>query len=224
MGDVKGTYWMLTINNPTAEHRQALASPPELIKRAWYQDEIGESGTLHIQCSLNTTQCRFGAIKQIFPGAHIEKARNDMACINYVQKSKSAVPGTFKHFNRKMDGEVPPLEAIQPQSNNLVESLRLLFNALPFDFHTKQPESLYRECLSAIVSENADAIDRLTQQRVRTAFIMAFDGFLVNHLSYLEECPMDIPAEEGAEPWAECVIDKHHHKSGDWCCGCSECS
>jgi len=91
-------WWSVTINNPTDESRLALSSPPEWVKEMWYQDEVGEQGTLHIQAAIYTNQIRFSSMKQWLPMAHIEAAKNKDALVRYCQKSETAVQGTYTHF------------------------------------------------------------------------------------------------------------------------------
>lgn len=101
MATQRGSWWLLTINNPTENDRATLQSPPDVIRQAWYQDEIGDKcGTLHIQLCLNTDNCRFQQIKSMFPTAHIQFGESAIKCIKYCSKSKTAVEGTFHHYKR----------------------------------------------------------------------------------------------------------------------------
>lgn len=91
---VRGSWWSITINNPTEADRQSLKQVPSFVKRVKYQDEVGDEGTLHIQGAVNTAQVRFSQIKQWLPRAHIEVARNPKALLEYVSKSETAVINT----------------------------------------------------------------------------------------------------------------------------------
>lgn len=90
-----GTVWSITINNPSEEDRATLKAWPAYVKELVGQDEVGENGTLHFQglvkCKYTT---KFSAIKKWLTRAHIEKARNVKALMNYVQKTETAVEGT----------------------------------------------------------------------------------------------------------------------------------
>lgn len=90
-----GTVWSITINNPTDEDRKALGEFPAFVKEVVGQDEIGVEGTLHFQ---GLVKCKytvkFTAIKKWLNRAHIEKAKNVKALMNYVKKSETAVEGT----------------------------------------------------------------------------------------------------------------------------------
>jgi len=93
--------WSVTINNPTAEDEEAIATAKQ--KSGWTvhgQLEQGEEGTPHYQLMIKTPQVRFSAIKKQFPRAHIEIARNPKALASYVTKEDSrigALPTTDKY-------------------------------------------------------------------------------------------------------------------------------
>ena len=55
------------------------------------QIERGEEGTEHYQGMLHTPQVRFRAVKDMFPRAHIEVARNKRALQQYVHKSDTRI-------------------------------------------------------------------------------------------------------------------------------------
>lgn len=95
---VSGTVWSITINNPSEEDRRLLKECPGWVKETVYQDEVGTEGTLHIQGMIKAKYTiKFNAIKQWLPRAHIEKARNAQALMNYVKKTETAVEGTQVH-------------------------------------------------------------------------------------------------------------------------------
>jgi len=85
----KSSYWSLTINNPTDADEENIAQARQ---KGWTVDgqrEVGENGTPHYQLSLYTGQVRFGAVKKMFPRAHIEPARNPTALLQYVHKEQT---------------------------------------------------------------------------------------------------------------------------------------
>jgi len=228
----KAFYWLLTINNPTPEDRLALSDPDDIIRRAWYQDEIGETGTPHIQCCLNTKQVRFAAIKNLFPRAHIEMARNENACKQYCQKHATSVPGTYVYFTRNAIHEVPA-ESVEVDNSPFLSSLNMLLAAIPYDWHLKEPEAVYREALNEIATFDPTLVERLTQQRIRTAFIQAFSGLLANYQHNLVEYPLDMEQPECPHglsecsdhptiQFTECMVSRHFHKDQELCMGCSD--
>jgi len=84
----RATCWSITINNP----KEAEMKP--ILPAKWSlsgQMEAGAEGTLHYQAVLKTPQVRFSAVKQIFPRAHIEVARNKAALQNYCHKPETRV-------------------------------------------------------------------------------------------------------------------------------------
>jgi len=99
----RSSWWSITINNPTDEDRNCLKSEnwPTWVKRYDGQEEVGKDGTLHIQGALNTAQVRFSAVKGWLARAHIEAARDKSALLKYVQKSDTAVEGTFKSESKE---------------------------------------------------------------------------------------------------------------------------
>lgn len=90
MTDTKSTYWSLTINNPTPDDREAIATARS---RGWQVEgqveKADTTGTPHLQLCLKTPHIRFGAVKKVFPRAHIEPARNPAALKNYVHKEET---------------------------------------------------------------------------------------------------------------------------------------
>lgn len=83
----RATCWSITINNPTEEELKCEMPGWKLEG----QLEQGESGTIHFQGMLTTTQQRFGAIKRQFPRAHIEVAKDRRALAKYVHKDETRV-------------------------------------------------------------------------------------------------------------------------------------
>lgn len=86
---LKGSCWSITINNPSAADEQdiALLQTKKWFKKWEGQIEQGEKeSTPHIQGCLHTEYIRWAAVKKVLRRAHIEKARNQMALVDYVHK------------------------------------------------------------------------------------------------------------------------------------------
>ena len=86
----RATCWMICINNPTSTD---LPTPGTMPAR-WVlegQMEKGENGTLHYQGMLRTPQVRFKAVKDMFPRARIEVARDKHRLKTYVHKNDTRV-------------------------------------------------------------------------------------------------------------------------------------
>lgn len=77
--------WFLTINHNSTEDFQTLL---DLNTRTLvFQTEIGESGTPHIQCTLELKDAKtFNAMKKIFPRAHLEVPKHWARSIKYCYK------------------------------------------------------------------------------------------------------------------------------------------
>lgn len=98
----RATAWSVTINNPTAEDEEEIATAKQ--KSGWtvsgQLEECPTTGTPHYQLMLKTPQIRGAAIKKHFKRAHIEIARNVKALEQYVVKEESrigALPTTDKY-------------------------------------------------------------------------------------------------------------------------------
>lgn len=66
--------WCFTINNPTPEDELALEA--DVFRYLIYGEEVGESGTPHLQCYAEFPKpTRLSALKKMFPRAHFEVAR-----------------------------------------------------------------------------------------------------------------------------------------------------
>lgn len=84
----RATCWSITINNPITTDYQI---PLPVGWKIEGQLERGEQGTEHYQGMLRTPQVRFSAVKKLFPKAHIEVARNEVALKKYVHKVETRV-------------------------------------------------------------------------------------------------------------------------------------
>lgn len=85
----RATCWSITINNP--EKTDYEIPLPVGWKLEGQLEKGEETGTLHYQGMLKTSQVRFSAVKRVFPKAHIEVARNPTALKKYVNKEETRV-------------------------------------------------------------------------------------------------------------------------------------
>jgi len=89
---VKSTYWSITINNPTEADDENIRLALQKGWKVTGQKEQGENGTIHYQAMVHTpNQARFSALKNAFPRAHIEIAKNPIALKQYVEKSETRI-------------------------------------------------------------------------------------------------------------------------------------
>jgi len=84
--DTRATAWSVTLFN--GEEKTDL---PEGWKLDGQMEAAPETGKLHYQGFLKTKQVRFSTVKKVFPKAHIEKARDEVALKKYVHKKATRV-------------------------------------------------------------------------------------------------------------------------------------
>lgn len=88
---VRSNCWSVTINNPIPADELNIAQARQVGWKVLGQLEKGENGTPHYQLLVKTPQVRFSRVKSIFPRAHIEAAKNQVALAAYVQKEDTRV-------------------------------------------------------------------------------------------------------------------------------------
>lgn len=91
LGALKGSFWMMTINNPTQDEIALSNKPTDPRWNTDGQLERGENGTVHLQFRLHTHQCRGTEVKRMYPRAHIELCRNEHASKRYCEKEETRV-------------------------------------------------------------------------------------------------------------------------------------
>lgn len=89
MSQQRASAWSVTINNPTPADEEQIALARQKGWKVEGQLERGEQGTPHYQLLVKTGQVRFSALKNQFPRAHIEVARNVTALQTYVHKEET---------------------------------------------------------------------------------------------------------------------------------------
>lgn len=102
LGQMKGQYWSITINNPTAERLNNWKTPTDPRWRMEGQyEEAPTTGTPHLQLKLYTHQCRGTEIKRAYPDAHIELAKNKWALRTYVHKQETRIEASTELTNKQ---------------------------------------------------------------------------------------------------------------------------
>jgi len=199
----RGSWWSLTINNPTQADRDSMESPPDFVREMWYQDEIAPTtGTLHIQACVNTTQQRFGAIKQWHPRAQIQVAKNKDALKNYCQKSKTAVPGTFRHYNGVTVDENPGTVSDntprhQPQQEIMLELVQQITDEdhQNWMIGERTDEDLYSLAVNRIVTLQPDRLTALTGSRIGPIWNLTWRTFYHRWIYFLNSLDYE-PTDE----------------------------
>lgn len=107
MGDTtqtdKTTRWQFTAYEGQY-HLFATVFPDIVAEVVWQTEICPKTGKEHYQGLIRTSrQVRFGQLQKLFPGVHIEAARNWDALVNYCKKVETAVPGTQVHIRTETD-------------------------------------------------------------------------------------------------------------------------
>ena len=208
MTTVRGSYWLITINNPTAEDRDILKAPPDFVKQLWYQDEVGDNGTLHIQLCANTNQVRFSQMKVWLPRAHVEVARNSQACKNYCKKSDTSVKGTYMYYKQGCANEIT--EPAPPTLPTLLTDLLVLLNYLPLDplWTSMDTPDIFEYAVYHCLVDKPAMLDKLTAPRARSAFLLAFPALLKISLEFAEnfDWPENNEEDSQTDNFTECII------------------
>lgn len=186
MSTVRASWWSVTINNPTELDRQTVHGPaPRWVRIIKGQDEIGESGTLHLQMALNTAQVRMSQVKQWLPRAHIEAARNANALANYVSKDKTAVANSqFEHNYYDTNSQSMPdvLMLIAEVANTELTAKRMAVNVDTGKVDMKKEEAYKQEfwdAVAIVVGNNENLIQTLTMPSYEKAWVKTRNVWLL---------------------------------------------
>jgi len=208
MAGIRGSWWSISINNPTPDDRAALKSPPKFVLDLFYQDEIGEKcGTLHIQGCVHTIYSRMAAIKEWLPRSHIEKARKPPGALkNYVHKSKTAVPDTYNEFHANAtDAEINEIIEANNQQLGFLEALRMIAAAavLPVDAQDQNnfAETMYKGALSTLFTHKPELLQGLTGARIFPAFKLIWENLLSESAEIHQH--LDYPTDDDDSPAKE---------------------
>lgn len=104
---------------------------PDVIAEIGYQKEIcPDTQREHYQGYIRTSrQVRFAQLRKIFPGVHLEAARNWDALLEYCKKKESAVPGTQVHIGNETE-----------RPKQLTMSQALIFFASHYPYGETRPD------------------------------------------------------------------------------------
>lgn len=169
--------WIGTLNNPTPEDRVALRTQQRWMRSCKGQDEVGESGTLHIQFLVCTDWIRMSSLKRWLPRAHFEPCRGTQHVTNasnYVHKPETAVEGTQFNYVYRGDTEVVSTNKVlvslwrirqqeftERERQCIARSLHKdddPFEVENFKIPPKE-EKVYYACMSIYLQENAEHVN-----------------------------------------------------------------
>jgi len=92
----KSTRWQATFYE--GQYHYLTKMPHQVAEWGWQEEICPDTKRLHKQAWFRTkTQVRFSQVRQIFPGVHVEIARDWNKLRNYSLKKDSAVEGTQVH-------------------------------------------------------------------------------------------------------------------------------
>lgn len=179
----RASWWSLTLNNPTEQDRQTIHGPaPRWLKMVKGQDEIGETGTLHIQMCLNTDQVRMSAIKGWLPRSHIVSATTQLhiqRLKNYVAKEETSVEGTqFEHKYREQEQHMTMADVMTriaelAYADDEYNRLRTEKDdrGLPVRTTKELHEREFWDCANMLISADENLVALLTQPQYLRAWI-----------------------------------------------------
>lgn len=185
MDTVRASWWLGTLNNPTVEDRQTISGPaPRWLRMIKGQDEVGESGTLHIQFAVNTQQIRLSQLKTWLPRAHFEVARNQNAVANYVNKSETAVPDTqfeYNYVTENANRTFAQVMRLLAENADVEKTNRILRTPdgsgripSPVEVYTRE----YWETVRTVLAQDENLVGLLTQPQYLTAWKNTRDVWL----------------------------------------------
>lgn len=141
----RAKHWCITINNPSVADRSMFENIKELTIYYIYGEEIGASGTEHLQCYIAfTKQTTLATLKRYWPRAHFEIARGTPAqASDYCKKDGKYVEhGTVPQHQGAKGGEATQVYPVQAYIMN-AEGIRNEFiYYIPHDIYNQFIRSL----------------------------------------------------------------------------------
>jgi len=212
----RASMWGITLNNPTPAELEKMRYPnlPNFVISIKHQQEIGESGTLHVQCALKTTSRDFTTIKKYLPRAFIEIARNQDALNNYVQKIETAVPGTQYEWPVGPTNDIveptPAEGAYIPPRVECIQVLKCIARSSPFLTIEEQANlnlfddyKRFKYFVNHAIREVPDLINLVTSANLFSNFKLLFETILL----FISEEILDDEDESQPANYTECMID-----------------
>lgn len=195
MNTVRAGGWIGTLNNPTEEERVALRTQQRWMRLCKGQDEVGESGTLHVQFLVLTDWVRLSTLKRWLQRAHFEPCRGAQHvtnAMNYVHKQDTAVEGTQFSFLYRGDREVistnKVLVSLYRISMEFTEEQKKKLRAgygpnqeVDFELLAKavvKEERIYYKCMSIYLAENPEHVNLFGNRVLKDLWLNCFSAIV----------------------------------------------
>jgi len=144
---------------------------PLVAEMGWQKEICPDTQREHYQGFIRTSrQVRFVQLSKIFPGVHLEQAKNWAALLNYCKKSDTAVAGSQIHIKES--------EGAKPMT--MAQALIFLANNLPYKLYDwsemdekKSKETkdfIFWQAVENAVRLNNDLVGLFTQPQYQRAF------------------------------------------------------
>lgn len=178
---------------------------PELVADIGWQKEVcPDTQREHYQGFIRTKrQVRFVQMKKLYPGVHIEQAKNWDALVNYCRKSESAIEGSQVRITAP--------EGVKPLT--MAQALILLASNLPYDTYAwsemdekkikEAKENIFWKAVENTVRINLDLVGLFTQPQYQRAFQNLKQVWVD---TALEVAQTDRQTDEDECVWDKCMI------------------
>lgn len=180
----KATAWLITAFGEDIERCERNELWPSFVRKIdGQQEKCPTTGRIHYQGLAWTQQVRFSAMKKFLPKSHIEISKNPAACLNYVTKEESAVPGTRRTIHavnlltprRTMEKMFATIRYFDDGelSQSSQEYWELQFRAYPKTYRTE----MYKRAVSNCMAEDPARIRLWTNPHTQRMFELTFDYY-----------------------------------------------
>lgn len=199
MSDTKerGTWWQMTVFEGQWPMLQTM--PPCVAEWGW-QDEVTKEGRLHKQAWCRTKiQMRKSAMIKVFPGIHIELARDKNALKAYSRKSETAIPGTQVHQVAEADNErrLTMARALTLLARYAMSEIVWQMAARTPQEFEQAPVKQFWAAVTDLLTTDNDAVGLFTQPQYQRAWVNTNEVWIGNVTKEIEELGgLDAPGEE----------------------------
>lgn len=153
----RAKHWCITINNPSIAERSMFENIKELTTYYIYGEEIGASGTEHLQCYIAfTKQTTLATLKRYWPRAHFEIARGTPAqASDYCKKDGKYVEhGTVPQHQGAKGGEATQVKCTYISNDNNIIYERVI------EMHTSVYERFFLPNITECEDQKHDDLEK----------------------------------------------------------------